>query len=107
MDILIDMNTLVIVILAIAIFSSVISIVNAIVPTWLTRLHANRTETAKSNAYFNTYKEPVLIAAIDLAHELYNFLDAGTKNGSIMMIATSATNQLRTCAIFLRYSLPA
>ena len=73
------MNTSQIVTLAIAIFSSLISIVNAIVPTWLTRLHADRTATAKSNAHFNTHKEPVLIAAIELAHELYNFLDAGTK----------------------------
>lgn len=73
------METAVIVSLVIAILSAIISLFTAAIPAWLNHVFAEWTATAKSNADFNTHKEPVLIAAIDLAHELFNFLEAGNK----------------------------
>ncbi|KAH8598581.1 hypothetical protein B0O99DRAFT_615446 [Bisporella sp. PMI_857] len=69
------METATIVTLVIAILSAFISIFTAFIPTWLNQLYTEWAATAKSNADLNTHKEPVVIAAIHLAHELYDFLD--------------------------------
>jgi len=73
------MDTATIITLVIAILSATISTVTAFIPTWLNHLYSKWIAAAKSNADFNMHKEPVLVAAIHLAYELYYFLDGDGK----------------------------
>ena len=69
------MNTTTIITLVIALISAGISIFTALVPAWLSQLWSTQAASAKARAEFNSKKEPLLVAAINLARELSNFLD--------------------------------